>query len=337
MNIKNFRAGALWGILTMLAPLLVGATPAFAMQTQPPTTTSYYVAVGSTETNTSIDSWAYNAGYALGQRDLGLTGTQNSSVILDFGSPYYNGTSYGTTGRGRFMSVNDVRLAVVAFAHGYYVGTGTDTSSQLTIITGVNNSGSTYIDYNDGRAWSFLIQNIASDFVTNGYSSQVSSRGGIDAEPDYSTATASSNWMSGYTSAYTSPYYVYDYGAASGCPQSGSTATAGSCNNSWTQYNVWYMSWGASPALPLPEIYATSGANAKQWQQLSLYSYLAYGAKMGISSPLSEYQACQQKGGCAVLGIDNTASAAWSQLWTYLNADTRTAQNLVWSDDISWR
>lgn len=336
MNIKNFRTGALWGILTVLASLLVGATPAFALQTQPPTTTSYYVDVGSTETNTSIDTWAYNAGYALGQRDLGLSGTQNSSVILDFGSPYYNGTSYGTTGRGRFMSVNDVRLAAVAFAHGYYIGAGADITSQLTIIIGVNNyNGSGYVDYNDGRAWSFLVHDVASDIVSNGYSSQVSSRGGYDAEPDFSSTTAANNWMSGYISAYTSPYYVYDYGAASGCRTSGTTATPGSCNNSWTQENIRYMSWGASPAIPLPEIYATSGANANQWQQISLYSYLAYGSRIGISSPLSEYGACQQHGGCS--GIDNTASTAWSQLWNALNGDTRTAQNLTWSDDISWR
>ncbi len=77
MNIKNISVSALWGVLATLATLLVGATPAFALQTQPPTTTSYYVDVGSTETNTSIDSWAYSAGYSLGQRDLGLSGTQN--------------------------------------------------------------------------------------------------------------------------------------------------------------------------------------------------------------------------------------------------------------------
>lgn len=332
---KYLRVTALGGFLATLAAFSVGATPALALQTQPPTSTSYYVDVGSSETDASIDSWAYNAGYALGQRDLGLAGSQNDSVILDFGSPYYNGTSYGTTGMGRFMSVNDVRLAADAFADGYYVGTGTDTGSILTIMIGTNNyNGYDYVDYNDGRAWSFLVQDVASDLVTDGYSSQVTARGGNDIEPDYSTVTAADNWMSGYISAYTAPYYVYDYGAASGCQASGSTSSPGLCNNSWNQDSVRYVAWGASPAVPLPEIYTTSGVSANQWQQISLYSYLAYGTRMTISSPLSQSGACSQKG-CS--GTNNTPSAAWSQLWNGLNGDSRTAQNLVWSDDISWR
>jgi hypothetical protein len=44
--------------------------------------------------------------------------------------------------------------------------------------------------------------------------------------------------------------------------------------NNWTQEDIWYVSWGADPAFPLPEIYATDGVNAWQWQQMSLYSYL---------------------------------------------------------------
>lgn len=120
----------------------------------------------------------------------------------------------------------------------------------------------------------------------------------------------------------------YDWGDAGGCPP------YGSCNNGWTQGDVWYISWGASPSWPLPLIYNTVGANADQWYNLSLYSYLNHGGRMDIRGSGTEYQACQQRDYCS--GIDNTPAQGWTQLWTALNNDSRTAQSLRWSTDVKW-
>ena len=60
---------------------------------------------------------------------------------------------------------------------------------------------------------------------------------------------------------------MYDYGDAAGCRWSGTTATAGNCNNGWRQSDVYHVGWGAPPAYAVPEIYATNGVNAQQWQQ----------------------------------------------------------------------
>ena len=68
--------------------------------------------------------------------------------------------------------------------------------------------------------------------------------------------------------------------------------------------------------------------------QKSLYSYLAHGGAMFMTAPLSESQACAQRGGCG--GMNNTSDQAWGQLWTQLNNDSRTAQNMWWSTDIAW-
>lgn len=334
MRIKIHRYKAILGILLLVAVSSVGIKSAHALQTMPQTTTSWYVNVQATETDQNLYDWAYNTGYQLGQRDLNLAGTQLSAVILDFFQPAVQGGVYGTTGYSRFLSLNTIRLASVQFAKGYYMGTGTDTASHINIIVGTSNNGG-YVNYAHGRAWSFLVQDIASDLVTYGYSGQVSSRGGNDFEPGFSTATAAYDWMSGYNSAYVSPYILYNYGAADGCPTSGSSGTAAACNGGWTQETVRYLSWGAAPAAPFPEIYSTAGGNASSWQQISLYSYLRYGSRMNILAPLSQYGACLQYGPCT--GTNNTALAAWNQLWNALNSDSRTSQDLSWSADIKWR
>lgn len=320
---------------------------AYALQDQPITTTSWYVHVGTTETDADLINWAYAKGQEAGQQAVSVTGTQYSYTILDFGQPWMTGTStYGTWPpdwqTARFLSVTSIRSAAIWFAYGYTIGTwnggsGGDSSSQLYMLIGTNNSNdsSGYVTYAHGVAWSQLVQNIGADLHTYGYDTQAHVYGASDIELGYSSVSTAKAWVNGYNSVWQSPYYYFDYGDAGGCPQSGTTGTPGSCNNSWTQDDVNYVAYEAG-AYPLPEIYATSGANAKQWQQLSLYQYLKHGYSELITGPLSEYGACQQRSNCS--GIDNTASSSWSQLWTHLNNDaTSTAQILYLSTDISWK
>ena len=97
---------------------------------------------------------------------------------------------------------------------------------------------------------------------------------------------------------------------------------------------MYYVAWGADPAIPLPEIYATSGANAKQWQKIKLYSVVTKNDPMVILGSLTQWNACQENGGCS--GTDNSPSEGWQQLYDQLNSDSRTAQSLSYSTDISW-
>ena len=155
-----------------------------------------------------------------------------------------------------------------------------------------------------------------------------------DMELDYNNSTITYDWVKGYKNKVSDPYYLYNYGDAKGCPQNGTTSTPGACANGWTQENVSYVSYGSEFSYPFPEIYGTAGGNSKQWQQISLYTYLKYGKNMYIPGLLSQSQACAQRG---CVGTDNTPDQAWSQLWTQLNSDTRTAQSLQYSTDIKWR
>ncbi|MEA2624372.1 MAG: hypothetical protein QOD06_417 [Candidatus Binatota bacterium] len=333
MTRSFLRAGFVCGML--LAAL---ATRAMAAQARPPTSTSWYVYVTSNEANATLYDWAYDAGYRAGRRHLSLAGTQNDTVVLDFGQPWASGTSRGTWSfnatYGRFVTTGAIAEAVKQFASGYYRGVGGDVQSRLRIAVGTNNYGR-YADSAHGRAWAELVATIGSWLSANPPGKQVAVRGASDIEIGYSTAERASAWVNGYASAWQSPYLLYHYGDAAGCPQRGTTRTPAACNGGWHQDDVVYVSWRASPCYPLPEIYSNAGGNARQWQQLSLHSYLAYGRPMSILGPLSQSRACAQRGGCA--GTSNTPAEAWSQLWSELNADGRTARNLSVSTDIEWR
>jgi hypothetical protein len=324
-------------VIAILAMTFV-VSAAFAVQTKPPTTTSWYVYVTSDESDQTFENWMYNTGYQAGQTDLNLAGTQTSIAFLDFGQPWEVNGVYGTWSfngtYGRFLSTALILQGLEQYALGYYYGTGADTASTTKVIAGTNNYGSKST-YAHGQAWAQMVKDFGTWLSQNSAGSQASARAGDDIEPDWSSATGARSWMSGYVSLWASPYYVYNYGAASGCRSSGTTSTAGACNNGWTQEDVEYLAWGATPAWPFPEIYATSGVNAQQWQQISLYAYLAHGGRMTVLGPLSQSQACAQRGGCT--GINNTPDQAWSQMWTYLNNDTRTAQDMTYSNDIKWR
>jgi hypothetical protein len=86
----------------------------------------------------------------------------------------------------------------------------------------------------------------------------------------------------------------------------------------------------------VPEIYRTDGVNAEQWYLMSVYSYTNHsGTKIQFVGPMSQYQACQQRGGCST--IDNTPEQAWWQLYNLLNNDWRTAgETLPYLTDIKW-
>lgn len=329
-----------WAVILISILVFTGYSipEAQAVQTKPPTTISWYAYFTSDESDQAVKDWAYSVGYQAGQTDQKLSGTQYDVAIIDFGQPWSQNGSYGTWSfnatYGRFLSVALIQEAAKQFARGYYVGSGSDTTSQMYVAIGTNNYGK-YTTTEHGKAWAQLVKDVGSYLSSSNYGKQVKVRGASDIELGYSTASVAYAWVNGYASTWAYPYYLYNYGDAGGCPQSDTTSTAGKCNNGWTQDHVSYVSWRADPAMSFPEIYSTAGGNAKQWQQIALYTYLKYAQDMYISGPLSQSAACAQRGGCD--GTNNTPDQAWSQLWTALNNDKNTAQNMSYSSDMKWR
>ena len=83
------------------------------------------------------------------------------------------------------------------------------------------------------------------------------------------------------------------------------------------------MSWGASPDEPLPEIYYST--QAQQWAMISLYGAQYQGSAAHMQGPLDEYD---------LDSSTNTSDQAWNQLWTDLNNNSATAQNMTYSAQI---
>jgi hypothetical protein len=323
-----------------------------AVQTKPPTNVSWYISsTSATETNQSLYIWLYNKGFELGQRDLNQQpGIQDTATILHFGCPVVQSGVYGASGYGRFLNTAVINEATKQYALGYYYGTGANNPgaeySYLRIVVGTSNSKNCNVTYAHGQAWSQMVRDVGDWLAQAATGDKVQVRGGIDAETDtvsFTTAGPARNWVDGYTSIFVSPYWLYDFGDAGGCPQSGTTSTPKLClisgqssSLAWSQEDVYYVSYGAAPSVPMPQIYSTGGGNARSWQQISLYSYLRYGFRIEIAGPLSQSGACGQPPGCAT-GTNNTSTQAWTQLWTELNNNVNTAQDLLFSADIKWR
>jgi hypothetical protein len=264
---------------------------------------------------------------------------QTGVVVLDFGQPVFDA---GTNQHGSwlfsntFASTSQILAAAKAWARGYWdCSTAAPT---IRIAVGTSNYGS-QVTAAHGKAWAQMVSDFKTWINTSSYGSQISGAGASDIELDWNSATISRNWAcvmneagsctDGYGSISGSLYY--NYGDAAGCPP------FGTCNNAWRQEDVWFVSWGAPPAWPLPEIY--NSAMAQQWQQLSLYGYTQHGARMTIKGAMTQYGACQMTPGCPGAGTDFTPQQGWTELWKRINGDSRTRQTgseeLRWSTDIT--
>jgi len=296
------------GCVTQALPVPAAAAAA------PPATTSRYM-------KTTDKSVAYNEGCAAGKA------SQQGIIVLDFGSPSISGVTYGTLllGANSFRSLNQIEEAAKNFLWGYW--SCSPWGPTITLAVGTSNyHGQT--NYNHGRAFAQIVNNIAVWLSQKGFAGQEDAAGASDLELDWNTASASRAWVTGYDSNDMRPYY--DYGDAAGCPP------YGSCDNGWTQEDVWYVSWGSPPALPLPEIYTTNGSMAAEWYRLSLYGYTNHARAISIAGSLTQYQACIDAGSTCS-GTNNRPAAGWGQLYAALNNDGRTAQTLPDSSDITCR
>ena len=307
--------------------------PIFMNQAGIPTSTSYYM--------TTLNSgFIYNLGCQLGIRDLNQAGAQDSVVVLAFGCPrcFSNGT-YGANlyGYGP-ASLNNVSSAAKHLATGYYACSGSDKESNLIIGLGTSNflCGRDPCDTNSkarghGAAWSGMVREVNQWLVSQGIFHQVQVFGANDMELGWNSPTWSRNWISGFEQV--SGNFFLHFGDAAGCPYEDNPHWG--CQGQWTEEDVWYISYGAPSALPLPLIYLTNGVHAKQWASLSRYSVRQHGYRMDFTGVFTQWLACQQfPSGCA--GIDNTPDQAYQQLFFELGKFPTTAQDLRWKTDIRW-
>lgn len=302
--------------------------------------TSYYLP-------TTDAKLLYGLGCEQGLYDLGQPGTQDSVAVLNFSYPVH--TSELGFGAALFedspyypsdpASTAEIEAGVKAFALGYYHCSGDDTHSNLVIGVGTNNKSLSIktkeMTTAHGAAWSIMVSNINQWALGQGILHQIQAYGASNIEVGWNTPELTRAWIAGFEQNGNN--FMLHFGDASGCPYEEYPHWV--CNNSWELEDLWYVSWGAPSALPLPLIYLNNGVHAKQWAYLSQYSVAEHGSRMDFTGVFTQYQYCEQWGDASwstCERTDNTPEEAYLQLTTELNKYPSTAQDLRWKTDIRW-
>ena len=283
-------------------------------------TRSYYMADGSRD----------------GARNLGCAqGDKTGRMSLYFGAPTAVGGGYGATLWGApNMATTGIAEVVKEFARGYV---WCRRSPDYTLFIGVGTSNSTIDRHSDGwlrshgRAWSGMVAIVAA-WADQHYPGRVRVYGAVDMEPSWSSFDKARQWMAGYDTV-NGRRGVHANNSADGCPQERSNN--GGCSNGWNQERVWRVSWAWDPALPIPQIYATSGANARQWHMIDRYG-AARGDGLYFYGAMAQRAACVRAGG-GCRGTDFTAQQSHDHLLWYTNSHPATRQERIDSPtDIDW-
>lgn len=304
---------------SMVSPSSQPPPPSGAVSSPPPVTTSEYVSTTSAQTMSS-------QGCTEAHNDSSAQNGRTSIVVLDFGGQTSTGTLLIN---GTAVTDANIVAGTESYISGFKscIGSSTD---QLTVAIGTNNSITE--TYTTGQDWAQNVVGPVATWITSQHYSGVSAAGANDLETSYSSPAAAQSWAQGYVgnNPTNSPYY--DYGSANGCPQQPTTSGT-ACNNGWTVGNEYYVAGGVNHSLakPLPEIYATTGANAQQWQGISSVG-TGMGGALVFAGEMTQYTACQTQ---PCPGANNTPTQGWNQLYNALNGSSNTAQaSLPWSTDI---
>lgn len=192
-------------------------------------------------------------------------------IVLDWGQPVYMGNGvYGTYDfGGADVTDTDILHAVANFAQG--VWNCRVSSTNIAVAIGESNYGSYGGNlYADGQAWGNMVNSVQSFISSNGYN-VIGAYGAGDLETEWNSFSVTSAMVNGYNNTSSRAYF--DFG----------DDTPGY----WTNYQVWYVAWGATDSLPLPEIYYTVDATY-DWEPLDVWACNNEGGTMYFKGTMSE-------------------------------------------------
>jgi hypothetical protein len=306
-------------------PVLLGGTAITPMQ--PMTTTSRYISTVNPDRHHVMGCASGGAG-------------EEGTIILAFGQPWTQDGQYGTLyyrSNFTFASTTVIAEAAKGFLRGYWECA--PATARLNLAIGTNNyagqgaASQPDTSFGHGQAWGQMVNQLHTWLQDNapvGVPDRIAVFGGNDIELSWNTAALTRQWVSGYAGATSRPFV--NFGTCDGCPTSGNPGQ--SPNNGWTVEDVWQVT-GQPYVVPFPEIYLRSGVNADQWYRMSLYAAQHKGRMLDFGGALTQWQACQDVGGCGGL-TDNTVEQGWGQLQAALNADPNTAMVVPSPSDITW-
>jgi hypothetical protein len=212
-------------------------------------------------------STLYSQGCASGQ-------SQAQGVkILDFGRPAYNRNAYGTIGyAGAFIPNSAIIAASQGFARGYYHCLPSRSPAHIALAVGTNNSCPNCSleppsSYKAGENWAFAIEALQRYLTAHGISDKVRASAADDIEPSHDPGySASHDFVAGYSAISGYTYPLWNFGSLD--------------SGYWSPAQLHYVTWGAKPAVPFGEIYASH--QAQEWQDLNLWSVKHTGRALHI-------------------------------------------------------
>lgn len=227
-------------------------------------------------------------------------------IVLDWGQPVYFGSGiYGTYDFGGHDDTDTAIFHAVAnFAQGIWSCRTRTTNIALAI--GESNYYSGYAIpltnsawYADGQQWGRMINTIQS-FLTANHYNIIGVHGAGDLEVEWSSFTLTKSLVDGFNSVTSRLYF--DFGDAS--------------PGHWSNYQLWYVAFGARDNVPLPEIYYAADA-IYDWAALDLWACRYASGPIYFKGVMSE----------DVRGT-NSANQAFSDLYNALAANSCTSRYL---------
>jgi hypothetical protein len=194
---------------------------------------------------------------------------------------------------------------------------------------GTTNHG-TYVTAANARAWSSGIDTIDNYGGLRG----LYVHAGMDIEPDWKDSSTTTSWEVAFKNA--GSHLIDDFGSADGCPTVYSTTTI-TCNNGWTVATRGQASYKFAGGNPIPEMYNSTGSQARQWVVMSRYSATTGNGYIYPVGSLTQYQACNDTGNpCS--GLKNTAGTGHAQLDTeFRNAGLGLVADFLYTaPDMTW-
>ncbi len=227
-------------------------------------------------------------------------------IILDWGQPVYVGNGqYGTYDfGGHDDSDTDILHASANFALGLWACRTPITNIALALGESNYYSGNALpltsaAWYVDGQQWGKLVNNLNSFVVSNHYN-VIGVYGAGDLETGWQTFALTSSLVNGFNNISSLAYFDFGDDAP----------------GYWTNYQTWYIAYGAHDNLPLPEIYYNADATY-DWQVLNVWSCTYMGGPMYIRGAMST-------------SIGNSSAQAWTAMYQATASNACTARTLPW-------
>jgi len=198
-------------------------------------------------------------------------------VILDFGKPSWNGSSYGTIlFSGRFAGNHAITRALYGYAHAY-VRCSHSAADRITLARGTSNyHPSVPSTYKAGRKWADETVALARMLDAHGLAGRVTSAAADDVEPAWDrTWHRTRDFYRGYADVNPGRL-LYNYGSLDG-----------GIGKVWSAKQAFFVAGGMRYARAIPEIY--NNAMAREWAALSQVALHRYHRSVQFAGVMTEH------------------------------------------------